>query len=126
MTKFLSRGLAAMLLFWAGITLQAQERPPVQAPGAEQAPITDAELKSFAKAYVEFEKIRAQYEPKVTASDSEQEKEKVREEAVAKLNQALEKEGLTMERYSVIFHRVNADQALREKVLRWVEAERRS
>jgi CRISPR/Cas system-associated protein endoribonuclease Cas2 len=48
----------------------------------------------------------------------------VQDEAVALFSKALEKEGLSMQQYSVLFHTVNADDALRERVLRLIEEER--
>ena len=67
----------------------AQEMP--QAPGSVPSNrIGDSDLRAFAKAYIEFEKIRGEYEPKLNTANSPQEKGAVEQEAVAKLNKALE------------------------------------
>jgi hypothetical protein len=128
MTRFWSMGLfslsALLLLLWTAPALQAQERLQKGAQTGEQPPVSDVQLRSFAKAYVEFEKIRAQYEPRLNAAPTSEEKQLVQDEAVALFGKALEKEGLSMQQYSVIFHTVNADDALREKVLRLIEEER--
>ena len=101
----------------------AQEMP--QAPGSVPSNrIGDSDLRSFAKAYIEFEKIRGEYEPKLNTANSPQEKGAVEQEAVAKLNKALENEGMTMQQYGALYQTVSVDPQLREKVLRLIEEER--
>jgi hypothetical protein len=128
MIKFWPTGLfflsAWLLLIWTAPALPAQQQLPNRVQGVEQPPVSDVQLRSFAKAYVEFEKIRAQYEPRLDAAPTPAEKQSVQDEAVALFSKALEKEGLSMQQYSVLFHTVNADDALREKVLRLIEEER--
>ena len=79
--------------------------------------VSDGELQEFAKAYVKFHEIRAEYEPKWTVAKTTREKGKVDEEAVAKFGVALEKEGLTAQRYDTLYQIVTADLGLREKAL---------
>lgn len=114
--------LSVALMLCLAPVVQAQEQP--QAPGAEHPPMNDAQLRSFAKAYIEFEKIRAEYEPRLGAANSPQEKSLVEQEAVAKFGKALEKEALSLQQYSVLYHTVSADPGLRAKVLRLIEEER--
>jgi hypothetical protein len=127
MIKFWPTGLfflsAWLLLIWTA-PLPAQQQLPNRVQGVEQPPVSDVQLRSFAKAYVEFEKIRAQYEPRLDTAPTPAEKQSVQDEAVALFSKALEKEGLSMQQYSVLFHTVNADDALRERVLRLIEEER--
>jgi len=104
--------------------VQAQETAPSPSTPGEQRAISDTELRSFAKAYVEFEKIRAEYAPKIGAANTPQEKGSVEQEAVVKFGKALEKEGLTMQQYSALYQTVSVDQQLREKALRLIEEER--
>ena len=101
----------------------AQEMP--QAPGSVPSKgIGDSDLRAFAKAYIEFEKIRGEYEPRLNTANSQQEKVAVQQEAVAKLNKAAESEGLTMQQYGALYQTVSVDPQLREKVLRLIEEER--
>jgi hypothetical protein len=51
----------------------AQQPSVHQPPPAEQPNVTDAELRSFAKVYVQIEKIRATYEPQVKGATSPEE-----------------------------------------------------
>ena len=115
-------GVSLLLsLFFSAI--QAQETPGPSAPGAQRA-VSDHELRTFAKAYLEFEKIRAEYAPKMGAASTPKEKGMVEQEAVVKFDQALQKEGLTIQQYSAMYQTVSVDQQLREKVLRLIEEER--
>jgi hypothetical protein len=49
----------------------------------------NGELQAFAKAYVKFHEIRAEYEPKWTVAKTTREKGKVDEEAVAKFGEEI-------------------------------------
>jgi hypothetical protein len=127
MKKFVSVSFLGLALLSPSLTPRAveaqQSAPDAIAPG-EQAPISDNELRSFAKAYLEFEKIRAEYGPRIGTAPTPQEKGAVEQEAVLKFGKALEKEGMTMQQYSALYQTVSADQQLREKVLRIIEEER--
>lgn len=111
-------------MFLPASMVRAQEAPSGPSTPSEQRAIGDNELRSFAKAYLEFEKIRVEYAPKMGAANTAQEKGMVEEEAVVKFGKAVEKEGLTMQQYSVLYQIVSADQQLREKVLRLIDEER--
>ena len=118
-------GVSLLLsLFFSASMIQAQETPGPSAPGAQRA-VSDNELRTFAKAYLEFEKIRAEYAPKMGAASTPKEKGMVEQEAVVKFDQALQKEGLTIQQYSAMYQTVSVDQQLREKVLRLIEEDAR-
>ena len=102
---------------------RAQVSAPAQRGPAKQVQISDKELKAFAKSYVEFHKLRAVYEPQLNVAKTPQEKGRIEQEAVAKFGAALEREGLTMERYGALFQSVSADERLREKALKLIEEE---
>jgi rubrerythrin len=96
-----------------------------QAPGSlPNNRIGESDLRAFAKAYIEFEKIRGEYEPKLNTANTPQEKGAVEQEAVAKLNKAVENEGLTMQQYGALYQTVSVDPQLREKILRLIDEER--
>jgi hypothetical protein len=56
---------------------------------AEQANVTDKDLRAFAKAYVEYHNIRQNYEPRLNSTKDE--KEKLQREGDNKVKQVLEK-----------------------------------
>lgn len=103
--------------------LYAQTKTQDQRPADSQSTISDDELKAFAKAYVQFHKIRAEYEPKLGGAASPQEKGQVEREAVAKLGAALERQGLSMQRYAALYQTISADQELRDKALKLIKEE---
>jgi hypothetical protein len=124
MKAIISTVLFSVSLACVVIPLAAAQEMP-QAPGSlPNNKIGDSDLRAFAKAYIEFEKIRGEYEPKLNTANSPQEKGAVEQEAVAKLNKALENEGLTMQQYGALYQTVSVDPQLREKVLRLIEEER--
>lgn len=91
----------------------------------QKSEITDKDLRSFAKSYIEFHKIRTEYEPALAKAADPNEKNKIEQEAVAKFSKAVAKQGLTLESYARIFQAVNANEQLRDKALNLVDEERK-
>jgi hypothetical protein len=100
-----------------GKAIFAQE-PPNQQIGPTQ-------LKSFARVYVEFEKIRDAYEPRLNKAQGDQETQVLQKEAGAKIDEALAKEGLSRETYSQIINTLNTDSELRAKAMQLIDEERK-
>ena len=107
----------------ATIGLAAQEPPILQQP-QHATDVSEKDLTAFAKCYVEFHKIRAEYEPALQNARDPEEKGKIEREAVAKFGKSVEKQGLTLQSYARIFKTVSADEQLREKVIKLIEEER--
>src|SRR5215475_8383025 len=91
----------------------------------QQSKIDPTQLKSFARVYVEFEKIRDTYEPRLSKAQGEQEAQVIQKEAGAKVDEALAKEGLSRETYSQILNTLNADNELRAKAMQLIDEERK-
>ena len=91
----------------------------------QQSKIDPAQLKSFARVYVEFEKIRDTYEPRLSKAQGEQEAQVIQKEAGAKVDEALANEGLSRETYSQILNTLNADNELRAKAMQLIDEERK-
>jgi len=115
--------LLTLASFGSLSALHAQTKIQDQGSASKQRAISDNELKAFAKAYVQFHKIRAEFEPKLGGATSPQEKGRVEQEAVAKFGAALEREGLSMERYAALYQTISADEQLRDRALKLIEAE---
>ena len=107
------------------IVVRAQDRTRDQQPSQEPE-ISDRDLKAFAKAYVEFHKIRSAYENSLDDVSNRQEETKAQHEALIKIDKALEKQGLKPDAYYRIFKAVNADEKLRAKTMKLIEEERRA
>lgn len=125
MQKLMCRTIALMILI-GGLsvspvvrTILAQELPN------QQSKIDPIQLKSFARVYVEFEKIRDIYEPRLNKAQGDQDAQVIQKEAGAKIDEALAKEGLTRETYSQIINTLNSDSELRAKAMQLIDEERK-
>lgn len=125
MEKFICRTITLIVLI-GGLsvspvaqTIFAQEMPN------QQSKIDPTQLKSFARVYVEFEKIRDTYEPRLNKAQGDQEAQVIQKEAGAKIDEALAKEGLSRETYSQIVNTLNIDSELRAKAMQLIDEERK-
>jgi len=107
------------------IVVRAQDKARDQQP-SQQSEISAQELNAFAKAYVDFHKIRSAYENSLDDVRDRQEETKAQHEALIKIDKALEKQGLKPDAYYRIFKAVNADEKLRAKTMKLIEEERRA
>ena len=82
-------------------------------------------LKSFARVYVQFEKIRDTYLPRIKSAQNIRETDDIEKEARARIAEVLKKEGLTPESYSHIVKEINADVELRAKAMQLIDEERK-
>jgi uncharacterized protein DUF4168 len=122
------RSLAVALLIssafiGAGITSAAESQKKPSA--ADETTISDRDLKSFVKAYVDYQKIRSSYGPALENTKDPVRKKQLEQEANAKIRQSLDATGLSPDRYNRIFAQVNSNESLRKKVLKQVEEERK-
>lgn len=124
MMNLLIFGVALIVLLTSSVTVVW-----AQANGAERQSFggpekfSDKELLAFAKSYVELDKIRGVSEIQMSAAKTPQEKSRIEQEAVARFSAALEREGLTMARFGVLYQTINGDDQLREMVLKLIEVE---
>jgi len=103
--------------------IHAQELP-AQTHSAEPTKVSDQDLRAFAKAYVEYQRIRQIYEPRLGKVQDPKEKEKIQREGDSKVREALEKQGLTPQSYNRLFVAVNGNEQLRQKALKVIDEER--
>jgi len=101
----------------------AQQTPTQQMP-PQQPDLNDTQLRSFAKVYVQIEKIRQTYEPRLSQAKSPEEGKQIQTEAVSKMEQALTQEGMDKQTYNQIFQTARADEGLRKKLLGLINEER--
>jgi uncharacterized protein YggE len=97
---------------------RAQESPK------QQMNVSETQLRAFAKVYVEIDKIRQSYEPRLKEAKNPEEGKQIQNEATSKMQGALTKEGLTEESYSQIFKLARADEGLRKKLVDLINEER--
>ena len=98
--------------------VRAQESPK------QQLNVSETQLRAFAKVYVEVEKIRQAYEPRLKEAKNAQEGKQIETEAVLKMQGALTELGLTPESYTQIFEIARADEGLRKRLVEIINEER--
>lgn len=101
----------------------AQE-PSVQQPPAQQSELDETRLRSFAKLYVQVEKILQSYEPQMKEAKTPEEGNRIQNEESSKINQALTQQGMDAQSYRRIIQIANADDGLREKLIGFINEER--
>ena len=125
MKKLFSRTIVLIILI-GGLSVSPFVKTIfAQEPPKQQSKIDPTQLKSFARVYVEFEKIRDTYEPRLNKAQGDQETEAIQKEAGAKINEALAQEGLSRETYSQIINTLNTDGELRAKAMQLIDEERK-
>ena len=112
-------------IFVAGfLILPVAKQVQAQESLKPQLSVSENQLKSFAKVYVEVEKIRQVYVPRLKEAKNPEEGKEIENEAVSKMQGALTKEGLTQESYGQIFEIARADEDLRQKIIDFINEER--
>jgi hypothetical protein len=86
---------------------------------------SDRQLQSFARAYVDFHKIKNDYDARIKRTSDASEKERLRREGDAKVEAALKKQGFTTDSYTKTFTTVNNSEQLRKKTMKYIEDERK-
>ena len=97
---------------------------PKQTQSAEPTKLSDKDIRAFAKAYVEYQKLRQTYEPRLNSARDPKDREQIQREGDLKVKEALEKHGLTPHSYNRLFAAVNGNEQLRQKALKLINQER--
>jgi hypothetical protein len=116
------------LLFTPVIYAQGAKQPPPAAQPARPPSqnVSDAELQTFAKAYIEVQEIRASHEAALRTVQNPEQARQLQQDANVKMVKAVEKQGLTPEQYTRILTAVNSDEKLTKKVRDLVAKEKAS
>jgi hypothetical protein len=117
---------SAMVLGLGVWSLPAMAQEPSKPSRQVSAEVSDKDLRNFAKAYVEFHKLRQSYEKRIGSVQDAKEKERLQREGDAKVSKALEKQGLTPQSYNRLYTTVNNNEQLRKKALKMIEEERKN
>jgi Domain of unknown function (DUF4168) len=123
-SRILFGALAVLIGLWS-LPAAAQESPKT-ATSQAQTNVSDKDLRSFAKAYVEYHKLRQSYEKQIGNVQDAKEKEKLQREGDSKVSKALEKQGLTPQSYNRLYTAVNNNEQLRKKALKIIDEERKN
>ena len=100
------------------------QQTPAQQPAVQQSDLNETQLRSFAKLYVQVEKILKTYEPQLKDAKTPEEGKQIQNEEMSKVNQALTQEGMDAQSYHRIIEIANGDDSLRKKLLGFINEER--
>lgn len=96
----------------------AQEQPH------GQIVVGEPELRSFARAYLEVEKIRESYGSQISENKDPDKHKAIEQEAVTRIHEVITKEGLSAQAYTDIVQAANANDELRVALVQLIEEER--
>ena len=111
-------------IFVSAFLMVVVAKPLVAQVAPKPQELDEKQLRSFAKVYVQVEKIRQEYEPRAKEASGPEEGKQIQQEAQSKFQQVLTKEGLSEESYTKIFEVARADQDVRKKILQMVGKEK--
>jgi post-segregation antitoxin (ccd killing protein) len=108
--------LALVVIAGAPSTGAQSEQAPTE---LAKATYSDAELKSFAAAAVDVHRINSNYLPKL-ADASPDEQRQIEKQAMQETTQAVEKQGLTSDKYDAILTAAQTKPEVAKKVERFL------
>jgi flagellar motor protein MotB len=111
-------------IFVSAFLMVVVAKPLVAQVAPKPQELDEKQLRSFAKVYVQVEKIRQEYEPRAKEASGPEEGKQIQQEAQSKFQQVLTKEGLSEESYTKIFEVARADQDVRKKILQMISEEK--
>ena len=101
-----------------------QQQPGAEQPPAQQTDLSENQLRSFAKVYVQIEKILKTYEPQLKQAKTPEEGQQIQNEQTSKIQQALTQGGVDAQSFHRIVQIANADDGLRNKIIGFIDEER--
>ncbi len=113
-SRFLTMMAVAVLGFAAAPIAGAQSsQSPAEQPASS---FSDDELKSFVVAALEVQRINSVYLPRLQAATTPEEQAQVREAASGEMVQAVEKNGLSVDKYKEILEQAQTNPAVASRV----------
>lgn len=101
---------------WTSPTL-SQDTKQTQPPQQQQAaPISEGQLKSYAVAAAEVQRISASFQPRIRAADTPADRQQVQQEALDQMADAVRANGFSVQQYNQITQRVQADPQLSRRL----------
>jgi len=111
-----SIGLSGLVVVPA---VQAQQSPPQGQTQPQPTAVSDKEIETFAAAATEVRQLNKQWSPKVqeAAKQGADAAEKTRQQALGEMAQAVERKGMSVDRYQQIFEIAQADRDVQRKIV---------
>lgn len=93
-----------------------QETAQAESDAESGGDVSDEEIGQFARATVTVSKVQQQARRKLQQAESREEAEKVKSQVKKKVKQAVEAEGMEMERFKAISKQIREDKQLRNRL----------
>lgn len=126
MTKLRFPVLTAMAvassIAWTPPALSQDTQPP-QKGQQQAAPISEDQLKSYAVAAAEVQRISAKVQPRIQAAGTEAQKRQIQQQALDQMAQAVRKEGMSVQEYNEITQQVQTDPQLSQRVQNYLKTD---
>lgn len=87
-----------------------------QSASQQQAAISDSDLKAFAVAAKDVQKINQDYLPAYQSAQNDQQRATIEQEAMGKMAQSVKDKGMSVEKYNQIVAAAQADPEVAKKV----------
>ncbi len=115
MTKILAAA-AATATAAASPAAMAQDAAAAQQQAQEAAPVSDKEVKKFVKAEKKINAIIQEWTPKVQSAESQEQAQEMQQTAQTEMIAAIEKQGLSVQRYNAIAQQAQKDPQLAQRL----------
>jgi hypothetical protein len=112
---------AAVAVALLGLAAPAAVPMPARAQQQQAAPVTEPEMKAFATATKDIDKINRDYRARIKAAPDSNAGQKLQIESLDEIAKAIQANGLTVERYTQIAQAVKNDAAVRERVRAYMQ-----
>jgi hypothetical protein len=110
----------SLCLVFAGLLAMAGFAAPsaavAQSAAQQQAQISDDDLKTFAVAAKEVQRINQDYAPAYQSAQTDEQRVAIEGEAMGKMAQAVKDKGLSVEKYNQIVSAAQADPEIARRV----------
>jgi hypothetical protein len=107
-----------LVLAFALLTASGFAGAPASAQSAadQQAAVSQEDLKTFAGAAQEVQRINQTYLPTYQSAQTDQQRQAIEKEAMSKMAEAVQQKGLTIEKYNQIVQLAQSDPEVARKV----------
>lgn len=110
--------ILALALFLVASPATAQQTNPQQQPqDLPDIEVSDQELQTIAEAYVAVQNLTVEYRDKINAAQDAETAREIQQEYARVTTNAIQDEGVTVDRYDTVIQVASADQALGERLL---------
>jgi hypothetical protein len=109
------------LLMTSGVAGTPLAMAQSAAPQQQSASISEQDLKTFAGAAKEVQRLNQTYVPAYQAAQTEEQRKAIEQEAMTKMTEAVKEKGLTVDKYNQIVEAAQADPEVARQIDTYVQ-----